>query len=170
MAYVKTNWVDDVTPLSATNMNNIEDGLINTNNIEETLSEHMAELASKHIRETGSNVNGSYIKFDDGTMVCYTKLPITSDDIRIIQGSVYVSYDIKSVTFPATFIDTNTIIMGNIHTPSTHASGVAYKCSAWFSTKDAPTVSGYKYVIVSPLSNTNLPVGVMVTAIGRWKA
>jgi len=27
MAYVKTNWVDDVTPLSATNMNNIEDGL-----------------------------------------------------------------------------------------------------------------------------------------------
>ena len=29
MAYVKTNWVDDVTPLSATNMNNIEDGLAN---------------------------------------------------------------------------------------------------------------------------------------------
>jgi len=27
MAYVKTNWVDDVTPLSATNMNNIEDGI-----------------------------------------------------------------------------------------------------------------------------------------------
>jgi len=29
MAYVKTNWVDDVTPLSSTNMNNIEDGIAN---------------------------------------------------------------------------------------------------------------------------------------------
>ena len=29
MTYVKTNWVDDVTPLSATNMNNIEDGIAN---------------------------------------------------------------------------------------------------------------------------------------------
>jgi len=28
MAYVKTNWVDDVTPLSSSNMNNIENGLV----------------------------------------------------------------------------------------------------------------------------------------------
>lgn len=27
MAYTKTNWIDDVTPLSATNMNNIEQGI-----------------------------------------------------------------------------------------------------------------------------------------------
>jgi hypothetical protein len=27
MAYVKTTWVDDVTPLSAGNFNNIEDGI-----------------------------------------------------------------------------------------------------------------------------------------------
>jgi len=162
MAYVKTNWVDDVTPLSATNMNNIEDGLINTNNIEETLSEHKAELASKHIRETGSNVNGSYIKFDDGTMICYKKLPITADDVSGVRGSVYISVYTHSVTFPATFIDTNTIITGNIHTPNFTL--------AWFVATEAPTVSGYKYVIVSPISNSNLSVGVMVTAIGRWKA
>lgn len=32
MAYSKTSWVDDVTPISATNMNHIETGVYNLNN------------------------------------------------------------------------------------------------------------------------------------------
>jgi hypothetical protein len=38
---------------------------------------HQAESASKHITESGSNPNGSYIKFDDGTMICYMKKILT---------------------------------------------------------------------------------------------
>jgi len=34
MAYVKTNWVDDVTELDAENMNHIEDGIYNSQNVE----------------------------------------------------------------------------------------------------------------------------------------
>jgi len=92
MAYVKTNWVDDVTPLSAMNMNNIEDGL----------AEHKAELASKHIRETGSNVNGSYIKFDDGTMICFGKVQ-NSGNINIARDALYRGAS-QSWTFPSAFI------------------------------------------------------------------
>jgi len=92
MAYVKTNWVDDVTPLSATNMNNIEDGL----------AEHKAELASKHIRETGSNVNGSYIKFDDGTMICFGKVQ-NSGNISTARGALYIGGS-QSWVFPSAFV------------------------------------------------------------------
>ena len=38
---------------------------------QDALSAHKAEMASKHITESGTNVNGSYIKFDDGTMIVY---------------------------------------------------------------------------------------------------
>lgn len=31
---------------------------------------HQAESSAKHITESGSNDNGYYIKFDDGTMIC----------------------------------------------------------------------------------------------------
>ena len=35
---------------------------------------HLAESAQKHIAESGSNENGYYIKFDDGTMICKGKI------------------------------------------------------------------------------------------------
>src|SRR5690606_28849818 len=37
--------------------------------------EHKAESAKKHITESGSNSNGRYIKFDDGTMICVGEIP-----------------------------------------------------------------------------------------------
>jgi len=48
MAYVKTNWVDDVTPLSATNMNNIEDVL-------EELGSVTHEIATQAEAEAGTS-------------------------------------------------------------------------------------------------------------------
>lgn len=40
MAYVRLTWVDDVTPLNADNMNNIEDGIVeNKSGIEEAKAE-----------------------------------------------------------------------------------------------------------------------------------
>jgi len=51
MAYVKTNWVDDVTPLSATNMNNIEDTLNGLGNVtHEIASQAEAEAGTSDIK------------------------------------------------------------------------------------------------------------------------
>ena len=44
------------------------------NAIVETIKSHLAESAKKHITESGSNSNGRYIKFDDGTMICTGKI------------------------------------------------------------------------------------------------
>ena len=66
MAYVKTNWVDDVTPLSATNMNNIEDGLVehiedNTKHIYKKISEIILDEAISQI--DFSNIPTGYKHF-----------------------------------------------------------------------------------------------------------
>jgi len=59
------------------------------------LESHLAESSSKHIKESGTNSNGSYIKFDDGTMICYMR------GIRATgNGSSYIN---RTVPLPASF-------------------------------------------------------------------
>lgn len=43
MAYVRTNWVDDVTPVNAENLNNLEDG-VQELQIDPTVIELLEEL------------------------------------------------------------------------------------------------------------------------------
>ncbi|NMB43871.1 MAG: hypothetical protein GX995_07050, partial [Clostridiales bacterium] len=73
-------------------VNKIEDDLARRNRNWDKIDDHLAESASKHIRESGSNANGSYIKFDDGTMICY--ISTTCD---------YTTTGAKEYTLPATF-------------------------------------------------------------------
>jgi len=81
MAYVKTNWVDDVTPLSAMNMNNIEDGL----------AEHKAELATEDIAGhiNFNNIPRLWSKINEITLSVNTTaiditIPSGFEEIRII--------------------------------------------------------------------------------------
>ena len=119
---------------------------------------HQAESASKHITESGSNANGSYIKFDDGTMVCFKnlhELAFTS-----------VSYCQSPWIFPASFFDSPSVSssiifsisknpskllgVGSWSTSSTQSSGIrVYDSSNGF-------IEGDKVVVI-------------VIAIGRWK-
>ena len=103
------------------------------------------------IVESGSNANGSYIKFADGTMIC------SSDGIshacNIATGSLYRSADV-TWTFPATFYAT----------PRAFASGdnlVIGAASAWSTT--SCTVNGY-------VGDNGRVGNVRLLAIGRWKA
>ena len=40
---------------------------------------HKAEDAQKHITESGENANGRYVRFDDGTQICWRTTSITGD-------------------------------------------------------------------------------------------
>ncbi len=51
-----------------------QDNADNISNLQQELETHKAESASKHITESGSNTNGRYIKFDDGTMICTRRI------------------------------------------------------------------------------------------------
>lgn len=63
-----------------------------------------------YIVESGSNANGEYIKFSDGTMIC-NKTIEGSTDIETAWGSLFVSDDINLGNMPQQFTNRPTIIV-----------------------------------------------------------
>ena len=83
---------DTSTPINATNLN-----------------ANFEELAEKVIDSSRSNNNDNYIKFVDGTMICWaiTDTSITGGHTSLSDG-LYVS-DTKEITFPVAFVSTPVI-------------------------------------------------------------
>ena len=52
--------------------------------------------------EKGTNANGTYVKFADGTMVCYGRVTLNSLNMQSAWGSLFISAKLPA-TFPATF-------------------------------------------------------------------
>ena len=52
--------------------------------------------------EKGTNANGTYVKFADGTMVCYGRVTLNSLNMQSAWGSLFISANLPT-TFPATF-------------------------------------------------------------------
>ena len=52
--------------------------------------------------EKGTNANGTYVKFADGTMVCYGRVTLNSLNMQSAWGSLFISTKLPT-TFPATF-------------------------------------------------------------------
>ena len=93
MAYAKTNWTN-TTPINTTNLNNIENGIsandtaittINTNigNLSNLTTPDKSSLvgAINSIVESGSNDNGKWTKFADGTIIQWGKYTIQVSEI-----------------------------------------------------------------------------------------
>lgn len=128
--------------------------------IYDDLDAHLAESASKHITESGSNANGKYIKFDDGTMICYGKLDIASLAITTAIGSLFTSTAATAWTYPAAFIDSIVAVNGVVFGP-----GLACGIIAAYGVTD----SLYEYRIVSDSAITLTGGSIILKAIGRWK-
>jgi len=91
MAYVKTNWVDDVTPLSSTNMNNIEDGLANIRPrvaVLEALTGNFQPTTWLEVQQLSRDGKGEeYFEVGDQFMVDYNGSPRLCDIIAINQDT-----------------------------------------------------------------------------------
>lgn len=72
------------------------------------------------IIESGSNANGRYIKYADGTMICHRR-NITYGPVNQAVGSVFQGANL-TVTFPATFSENPTVTVGS-DSANTWASG-----------------------------------------------
>lgn len=117
---------------------------------------HQAESASKHITESGSNENGSYIKFDDGTLICFKK--------DFINQSFEHNTGLRTIwTFPATFISCVVIPSPRAFGTSIDvATGINAKC-----TSDDPKTSAF--ITIKNTFGSTLTLQCDVFAIGRWK-
>lgn len=122
----------------STNLNNIIDGRID------------------NAIESGSNENGSYLKFSDGTMICYLQPQFTKDITNQYEGIYYANSG--EILFPQTFYANpiiNITLLG--------IAGGGYSFYNIYTDK----FSGFFWKIQS---KSNVTFSAMITAYGRWKA
>ena len=111
----------------------------------------MPFVGTAPIVESGSNANGSWIKYADGTMICCASLP--DAPANIASGALYRTENI-TWTFPALYNSPPTSISG---------SGVG----SWVTRAGPPTTNSVALIFYSSISRpSTLPT---VFAIGRWK-
>lgn len=116
-------------------------------------------VATGAIIERGSNGNGEYIKYADGTLLCWaSKLPTLTTSTAIGQG--YQSAAVTRYDFPATYVgDANSVV---VLPQVTYVSGPS---QPWC------TVSGkaLDYANVIALGfQSGIAVRTAYLAIGRW--
>lgn len=110
------------------------------------------------IIESGSNDNGSWIKYSDGTMICYKSTGWIDMNITTSWGSLYEG-NISVGNFPAEFIETPTISV----TP--FGSGMLIEQGG----VDASKTSWGNITGVRPNSVENVKARFHLIAIGKWK-
>lgn len=103
------------------------------------------------IIETGTNANGRYIKFADGTLICQQELAIP--DVSIAAGALYRSADIFWI-FPVAFVGTLITVQGNLST-----------ADSWLVASTTTTSANVRAVSYSSKTGS---FTIRVSAIGRW--
>lgn len=106
--------------------------------------------------ESGSNNNGSWIKYSDGTMICYRKIEKTVA-ITDVYGTLYKGI-IEDINFPQSFVSIPYCLAQN--NGANHI--IIGQCQAVSTTKIG------KLEIWSSIATTTYVIPVII-AIGKWK-
>ena len=108
------------------------------------------------IIESGSNSNGEFVRYADGTMICFRSF-ITSSGAED-RGAVFRSDPTQSVSYPASFISSPQVVFG-INASNVNAFGA--KCGV-----ESNRINGFR--AYGPSSGDVTDVNIALTAIGRW--
>lgn len=145
----------------------------NATNVEGALEEnadklesHKAESASKHITESGSNTNGKYIKFDDGTQICWMQDVVLTKMGNTLLGTTHPfpsAFVNAEVSIAGTFSSLTNMYEGNVsydivqglQVGSIGSVGVNLRC---YLVRGAPALDEGSKITVP-----------CVIAVGRWK-
>lgn len=113
--------------------------------------------------ERGSNSNGEYTKFADGTLKCWFTQPtaVTTDTPSGGATSLYFS-SAEKFTFPATFVGGKPTVAPSAYLSTPHIAGSA---SSWPSIRDC-SMTGVSITLISNTQSAAAYLGYI--AIGRW--
>lgn len=109
--------------------------------------------------ESGSNTNGNWVKFSDGTMICWHAITVTNQAINTSYTSGHYTGN-RTLTFPQTFIDVPVPLLSKFRW-GTSASWVP------FANCTESTIQIYAMDTVSRATGTSVYISYAV--IGRWK-
>jgi hypothetical protein len=116
-----------------------------------------AGIPTGAIVESGSNANGNYIKYADGTMIC-TRVVSGTYNVNNAFGSLWYA-NIASQAFAATFI---AVPICNV------ASVYGIGAVMWGAGTLATTTGSGGLTIISASSFASAALTISLVAIGRW--
>ena len=111
-------------------------------------------LPTGAIIETGSNLNGRYIKYADGTMICNRS---TSPSLAATVATGSLFYVTTDLTFPATFFGFDIVVAPTV----AHINAVCFAGSP-----NITSTSTFTFILISATSGGQGFPGYI--AIGRW--
>ena len=132
--------IGDLTQLNTTNKSNLV-GAINS------------------VVESGSNANGDYIKYSDGTMICTKKVSFVGLQFTIAWGSVYETPPVELGDYAQEFVDIPLMFI-SCATSTASAEGLGN------------TKTGYgRVVFYRPIRTDakDYAYNIYLMAIGKWR-
>lgn len=108
--------------------------------------------------ESGSNENGNWVKYSDGTMICTKVQELGRVETTTSFGNIYWSNDIHSWTYPQTFLEVPDYV--NMSPFTTSIAGCCLQST--------PTTTGATCFLYAFTSGTR-ETSIYWMAIGRWK-
>lgn len=153
-----TNLPDTSTPINATNMNQLQTNVENAINATQISLENEITALPGEIIASGSNTNGNYTKFSDGTMICYKSVTVTAA-INNAWGSVYeTSNSVSFGNFPETFISAPIVTVEPTGT------------GCWVEgLNDTNTTQVGNSYLARAVDTSSRNYSFNIIAIGRWK-
>ena len=119
------------------------------------------------IVESGSNENGNWIKYNDGTMICTATKLFENVSVTNSWGNLYETAELSLGNFPQPFISTpvglNCIMIVNDNTNNKGSAGFIEYIA------ETTNTSWGKTAIAKPVSSADSRIGLSLTAIGKWK-
>lgn len=109
------------------------------------------------IIESGSNTNGSYIKWSDGTMICYKRMDYGEKAITKEWGSFYESDRLTIGNYPQAFIEIPRIFIMDLNYSFIEKESSSITKTSWGDFFSTRPVSRTQHVIIDCF------------AIGKWK-
>lgn len=137
-------------------------GLGNVDNVKQATKSEFIEHINGifHLVESGSNANGSYMKFADGTAICYTRLELTyqTENYLALPGNAYWNYPIVYKSTPIVLVSKEAHWSHHRMIRSTAAAtpNLDDAMVRLYSESSSPFQSGDTY-------------NVYVISIGKWK-
>ena len=163
MAYIATEWVDDVTPINAENLNKMERGIKRSSDVIDETADFVVETGVIEATTSGVTGDWTYRKWSNGVVECWGKFSRTAVAVNTAIGSSgwYRSTNLGD-KYPSGLF--NTITYVNIK-PVFWSSGSIIDSHLY-------QVSGtaqVQWVVQSTASNDSMTFEYSVEAIGTWK-
>jgi phage minor structural protein len=124
---------------------------------ESELWNHATRYIPAHMVDKDTNTNGSYVKFGDGTMICWVRMSVTDQAINRAYGSLFIGT--RNWTFPAKFLNPPTVTCSEFKW-GTGASWGGVSAATY----SYAVLRGYD--VLSRASGTTCTIAA--TAIGVW--